>query len=37
MLFTYCSMPSGPIRRAMSIVQRRVIERAFADAFYPPT
>ena len=35
LLFTYCSMPSGPIRRATSIVQRHVIERAFAGRFLP--
>ena len=35
LLFTYCSMPSGPIRRVTSIVQRVIIERAFAGRFLP--
>jgi ubiquinone/menaquinone biosynthesis C-methylase UbiE len=35
LLFTYCSMPSGPIRRATSIVQRLIIERSFAGRFLP--
>lgn len=35
LLFTYCSMPSGRVRRATSIVQRVIIERAFAGRFLP--